>query len=215
MPSVNSLRSNGAGCSTTLTFEPHGPWPYGSSTVAAGHAESSKSGVCHPGCSVSATLHPGPVTISRWPSGRSTTSRNSKPAGPGERFVARAASTTRFAVTRRVTSARWPIFHTSVCSGTFSASDPLTYNVKSSSAVATSRARTASDGRSSRVRNQRLSGGVVADQIHDAPVKPSDVSGAPIHRACQGVPSSAVSHQPFALHPDTRFEPSHTRTRQW
>jgi hypothetical protein len=87
--------------------------------------------------------------------------------------------------------------------------------VKSSSAVATSLALTASAGRSTEVRNHRLAAGVVADQIHLAPAKPIDVSAAPIHRACHGVPSSAVSHQVVALHAERRSAPSHTRTRQW
>jgi hypothetical protein len=214
LPSTNSLRNNGAGCSRTVTFAPHGPCPYGSSTVAAAQPESSNSGVRHPGCSVSATFQPGPVTSSRCPPGRSTSSRTSNPAGPSDRLVARTASTTG-PWARPVTSARWPTFHTSVSSGTCSTSDPLTYNVKSSSAVATSRALAAPAGRSSRARNHRLRAGVVADQIHAADPKPIDVSAAPIHRACQGVPSSAVSHQLDVLHADGRPAPSHTRTRQW
>jgi hypothetical protein len=90
--------------------------------IATGdQALSSKSGCCHPGCSVSVTRHPPSVTIScRVPSSRSTISRTNRPPGLTEtlpRLVATAASVRFGPWSRVVTSANRPTFHPSTCSG--------------------------------------------------------------------------------------------------
>ncbi len=212
---MNSLRSKGSGGGGVVTELPHGPAPYAAATSACGQAVSSKPGSCQPAAAVSADFQAPSVTRSAGAPAPSKCSLPRNPAGPGAALVAWAAITLRPGRRAAEMSTTVAVRQESATGGEAAICCPLTYTVKLSSAVRSSRAAVScSPAGSSKVRRKyRVPAGAESAglpcgyQIQLAPSNDgaAGAAGAPIQspRNWPGA-RNAVSNDAGSLHREAR-----------